>query len=423
MRGNLFFRQIFIPFLISSLMPFVAFWGWGNSHFLAWIFVILCPWLGTVFVLGKIKAAREDLQRTLLGDARQNLSLVERERNEHAAILASMSEGVLAVDAEERLIVINSAAANLLGVDPKSAKGRLLVDVVTEIELIRCFETILGEKREVAAEMSFRGAQDGHLKIYGAELKAGGDGKQIGAFLVLNDITRLKRLEKIRSDFVSNVSHEIKTPLTSIKGFVETLLDENQGVSAEARSYLEIIRKQSDRLNEIVNDLLMLSQLEKEEDGNEIIFKTHVLADVIHSAVEMCQSKWQGRKKFQIHVSCTSDICLPMNHRLMEQALSNLVDNAIKYGHDGGSILIDAIRDGHEVKVNVTDNGSGIAREHLDRLFERFYRVDTARDRDQGGSGLGLAIVKHIVQVHGGEILVTSELGRGTTFSLHLPLR
>lgn len=422
MYSSLLFRQIFIPFLISALLPFAALWGLGGSSFLAWILVLASPWAGAFFISRKITVSRENLQRTVLGDARQNLAVVERERNENAAILANMAEGVLAVDCDERLIVINVAAAHLLGLDAVSAKGRLLVDVITEIELIQYFETVLGEKHDIACEMNLRGPPDRRLQLYGAELK-GVDGKQIGAFLVLNDVTRLKRLEKVRSDFVSNVSHEIKTPLTSIKGFVETLLDESQGMSGEAQSYLEIIRKQSDRLDEIVNDLLMLSQLEKEENGNEIVFKAYSLADVIRSAVEVCQSKWQGHKQFQINVTCDPDILLPMNHRLMEQALSNLVDNAIKYGREGGMILITVAHDGHVMKVDVTDDGPGIAREYLDRLFERFYRVDAARDRDQGGSGLGLAIVKHIVQVHGGEIFVASELGHGTTFSLHLPAR
>jgi two-component system phosphate regulon sensor histidine kinase PhoR len=239
--------------------------------------------------------------------------------------------------------------------------------------------------------------------------------------VVLNDITRLQRLETIRRDFVANVSHELKTPITAIKGSVETLLS---GVMSEAESatrFLEIIARQADRLNAIIEDLLALSRIEQEEERIGIQLTSVAVRDVLQSAALSCQLKARD-KQVTLSIDGPDDLHFPVNAPLLEQALINLIDNAIKYSPDGGEVQLTARADATGLTITVRDFGCGIAREHLPRLFERFYRVDKARSRKQGGTGLGLAIVKHIIQAHGGQVQVDSTPGEGSLFTLRLPV-
>jgi two-component system phosphate regulon sensor histidine kinase PhoR len=237
---------------------------------------------------------------------------------------------------------------------------------------------------------------------------------------VLHDVTRLKRLENIRRDFVANVSHELKTPVTSIKGFVETLLDGAMHNPADAGRFLNIIAAQTERLGAIIDDLLMLSRVEQGAEKAAIELCPAPIGPILEQAAAACQRK-AAERRIELAVHCPAELSAAVNAPLLEQAVVNLVDNAVKYSPAGETIAIDAERSGEEIAIRVVDRGCGIPREHLSRVFERFYRVDKARSRELGGTGLGLSIVKHIAQVHGGRATVESVVGRGSTFTLWLP--
>jgi len=238
--------------------------------------------------------------------------------------------------------------------------------------------------------------------------------------IVLNDVTRLQRLEAVRRDFVANVSHELKTPITSIKGFIETLRDGAIRKPGDAEKFLEIVAKQADRMDSIIEDLLLLSRVERDVREEMVVLENAPVRAVILEAVQVCEPKAHD-KDIRIAVNCPEGITARINAALLEQAIINLVDNAVKYSEPGCPVSIDAEELSNEVVVRVADKGCGIEAEHLPRIFERFYRVDKARSRKLGGTGLGLSIVKHIVQAHGGTITVESTLGAGSTFSIHLP--
>jgi two-component system phosphate regulon sensor histidine kinase PhoR len=219
---------------------------------------------------------------------------------------------------------------------------------------------------------------------------------------------------------VANVSHEIKTPLTAIKGFVETLQSGAMDHPEEAGRFISIIEKHANRLEAIVEDILQLSRIEKEKEAKQIQFTKGFIRNVIRSSMLICQAK-ADTKEIEIDFSCDDTLSATVNTALLEQALINLIDNAIKYSGKNGRIVIKAEKIASELVIEIQDNGIGISRKHLPRLFERFYRVDKARSREQGGTGLGLAIVKHIVQAHKGTISVDSTLGKGSTFTIRLP--
>jgi two-component system phosphate regulon sensor histidine kinase PhoR len=219
---------------------------------------------------------------------------------------------------------------------------------------------------------------------------------------------------------VANVSHEIRTPLTTIKGFAETLIDGAAKDPKNIRGFLKIISKQSDRLNAIIEDLLILARLEQEDERAQIDFNRISLKKVLKSAIKVCTPA-ANKKDVDLVLETQNSLSPKINPDLLEQAIVNLVDNAIKYTDKKGEVLIRAKIIHDEIEISVKDSGGGIPKKHLPRIFERFYRVDKARSRDQGGTGLGLSIVKHITQVHGGRVKVDSELGKGSTFSLYIP--
>jgi len=233
-------------------------------------------------------------------------------------------------------------------------------------------------------------------------------GKGMAALIVLNDITRLKKLENMRREFVANVSHELRTPLTSIKGFVETLKNGALADKQHAERFINIVARHVDHLNAIIENLLRLSQIEQEAVKEQIVLERQQLKQV--------------GKNIKIEINCNDDIEAKISPALLEQAVVNLIDNAIKYSESEKSIRVEAEKTLKEVIISIHDQGCGISKEHLPHIFELFYRVDKAGSRKLGGIGLGLAIVQHIVQVHGGHISVDSTLGKGSTFSLYLPI-
>lgn len=344
---------------------------------------------------------------------------VTEERNEREAILFSMIEGVFAVDAAERLIGMNQAAAKLLGVDPKKSKRKHIQEVVRNSALQDFVKKALKSQDVVETNFAMRGPEERNLQARGTVLKDASD-NSIGAVIVLNDVTHLQRLENMRRDFVANVSHEIKTPLTSIKGFVETLLAGAIHDPEDASRFLEIIARQVNRLNAIIDDLLSLSRLEHDPDRFTIAMEDVSLKGVLQSSIQACQDR-ATKQEATIELICDDTLKAKINPQLLEQAIINLVDNAIKYSGSNKRVEVSGKQESDEIIIQVRDWGSGISQEHLPRLFERFYRVDKARSRDLGGTGLGLAIVKHIAQVHKGFVRADSALGKGSVFSIHLP--
>lgn len=349
----------------------------------------------------------------------ERIRLLIRHNNEQKAVLASMAEGVLAVDVQERIITFNTASSRLLGLDAQQAQGRRLQEVIRNADLTRFISRALADEQPIEADVLLHGGRERVLQARGSALHDL-DGRAIGAVIVLNDVTDFRRLEHIRRDFVANVSHELKTPITSIKGFVETLLDGALNEPVDAERFLRIIAKQADRLHAIIEDLLSLSKIEQSEEDENIALELAPLAGVIDNALHACQPI-AAERNIEVTAQCAPQLTARINHLLLEQAVVNLLDNAIKYSEPGRQVHIEAAATRDEVTIRVIDHGVGIAEEHLPRLFERFYRVDRARSRKLGGTGLGLAIVKHIVQAHHGNVTVDSTLGAGSTFTIHLP--
>jgi two-component system phosphate regulon sensor histidine kinase PhoR len=343
--------------------------------------------------------------------------LIGRQGTQQEAVLGSMIEGVLTVDARQRIVGINRAAADLLGLGVEQAVGRTLQQAVRNPDLRRFALEAIDCREPVEDDLVLRGATDRTIRLRGTALRdVSGEG---GAVIVLDDVTAVKRLENVRRDFVANVSHELKTPVASIKGFVETLLDGAAEDPGDRARFLEIIGRQADRLAAIIEDLLALSRIEQSETSGTLPVESQPLAAILTAAVDDCGPRAVERS-IRLDIDCGPDVIATVNGPLFEQAVMNLVDNAIKYSEPGGTVWLSAHDDGDTV-IRVRDEGCGIAAEHLPRLFERFYRVDMARSRQLGGTGLGLAIVKHIVQAHGGTVGVESEPGVGTTFTVRIP--
>lgn len=349
----------------------------------------------------------------------ERIRLVTQQRNQQEAVLASMVEAVLVVDERARLIQANQAAVRLFGLDPEAALGASLEVGVRHGELQRFFQRILLSTSPQEAELVLERDPPLHLRAVGTRLR-GTTGKSKGAMVVLHDVTQLKRLEVVRRDFVANVSHELKTPITSIQGFVETLRDGALEDPEDARRFLEIIARHTVRLGAITEDLLTLSNIEIEGGAGQIPLELAPVGPVLRAAMQLCEGKAANRG-IRLVLAEERDVEAPINAPLLEQTIVNLVDNAIKYSPDGGDVTLSARRDRHQVVIEVVDHGRGIAPEHQPRIFERFYRVDRARSRALGGTGLGLAIVKHVIAAHRGSIGLESKVGEGSTFRIRLP--
>jgi len=363
-----------------------------------------------------------DLANTLNQTAQEldrKIQTLVREKNEQQAILSSMVEGVMAIDVNGHIISINEATESLIGVTEDEARGRPFQEVIRSIDLYEFAKQSLEAEDTVDGEMILKNGEDRIIQLRGTVLHDI-NGQKLGVLVVMHDMTRLRRLEKARSDFVANVSHELKTPITSIKGFVETLQDGALNDEANASRFLDIIRKHSDRLNAIIDDLLTLSRLELEDRKTEVTLNDVKLKDTLQSAISLCSSRVQN-KRIDVTLRVPPGLVARVNRALIEHAVSNLLDNAVKYSPEGSAINLTARQDDSETTICVLDHGAGIPAKHLPRIFERFYRVDKARSRKLGGTGLGLAIVKHIAQVHQGSVSVESRPGEGSAFTIHLP--
>ncbi len=351
----------------------------------------------------------------------EKMQRITEQGQEQQAVLASMVEAVLAIDLDERIISMNHAAADLLDISPEQAIGRRIQEVIRNAQVHRFVSKTLESSVTVEGDITLtREEGEKYLQAHGTVWRDE-NGESLGAIVVIHDVTRLKKLENIRRDFVANVSHELKTPITSIKGFVETLRDGGVTDPGEQEHFLGIIARQADRLHLIIEDLLRLSRIEQDGDRGQIELASHKVREVLEMAVADCSGR-ASERSVQVIMNCPRELTARINGPLVEQAVVNLLDNAIKYSEVSKAIALDAYNDQGMLTIQVKDQGCGIPAEHLPRIFERFYRVDKARSRKQGGTGLGLAIVKHIAQAHKGSVSVQSQMGKGSVFTIKLPM-
>ena len=353
----------------------------------------------------------------MAGELEERLATISAQREELETILSAMVEGVLVTDSGEKIVRLNQSAARMLAVEPRDAEGTTLEEAVRNPEIQRLVAETLSRRKPTEGEVVFFNGGERFLAAQAVSLPARGN-EPGGALVVLHDITRLKLLERVRQDFVANVTHELKTPITSIQGFAETLKGEVG--PEETKRFLGIIAGETERLKAIIDDLLALSRIEKEEGKGEIQFQTVPVIEIIKSAQKACAPRAR-EKSILVELEGDPGISAHLSPDLLEQAVVNLIDNAIKYSEIGSLIRLELSQERNEIRIRVRDSGIGIPADHLPRIFERFYRVDKSRSRKLGGTGLGLSIVKHIVQVHGGRVSVESTPGKGSTFIIHLP--
>lgn len=346
------------------------------------------------------------------------LTTITSQRNELEAILYGMVEAVLVVDEDQNILRLNRGAEVLFQVRAARVQGRSIQESIRNTDLQHFVRKTLAEGHPVEADLQFPGDPVQYVQAHGSVIRNGHE-RLIGAVVVLNDVTRLKQLENIRKDFVANVSHELKTPITSIKGFLETLQEGAIDDPEHARKFLNIMQKQTDRLHAIIEDLLSLSRIEQHVEKKAIVRKEISICEVIEAVEKVCRDRAQ-EKNISLEIQC-DQVVGRVNATLLEQALVNLVDNAVKYSEPESVVTIKCYKAQSEIVLSVQDQGCGIPKEHHKRIFERFYRVDKARSRQIGGTGLGLAIVKHIVLAHSGRVTLESTPGEGTTFNIHLP--
>jgi len=359
------------------------------------------------------QAARREIEQ--LKDIQ--LNSFNQFQSQQNALFDSMAEGLLLLDETGRIQLANRAFAGLFGVT-NDVHHKTIIEALRLHELSGFVDQLDAEKHTVEHELRLSSPEERWLQVNGSGI-FNGNGQRHGTILVFHDLTRLKQLESARKEFVANVSHELRTPLSLIKGYVETLLDGAKDNPEVAAKFLQTIERNADRLKLLIEDLLTISELE----SGRVKLNPQVVA--LRPAVDkvLDDLKVHAGARNMNMFNRTPELSLRADSNRLEQVLANLIENAIKYGRPNGNVNIEAVpaSDGF-VEIRVTDDGPGIPREALERIFERFYRVDKARSREQGGTGLGLSIVKHIVQTHGGKVWAKSELGRGATFYFTMPL-
>ena len=354
------------------------------------------------------------------------------ERNRSSAILRSMVEGVAVIDAQERIVFSNRAFSEILNLDPAAIEGRPVIEVVRNSDLLGLIRRALKGEEGLQTDVAIGIVQQRSFSITATPVQAleaaglpGGGAppsaeKPSGAVVVLHDVSELRRLERVRQDFVANVSHEFKTPLTAIQGFAETLLAGAMDDPRSNRRFLEIIRDHATRLARLTDDLLKLARIEAGK--LEVEFFPVQLLEQIERCAEITLLQ-ATRKLITLELNIPPGLpAVRGDASLLREVLQNLLDNAIQYTPEGGHIHVSATAGAREAMITVADTGIGIPLADQERIFERFYRVDAARSREAGGTGLGLSIAKHIVEAHGGRLWVESEVGHGSRFSFSIPL-
>jgi two-component system phosphate regulon sensor histidine kinase PhoR len=344
------------------------------------------------------------------------------QRGELDAIVQSLDVGLLAIDKDQKVIRLNSAARRILSLDNSDPRGRLVQEVAPHSELLKFIAGSLD--RVMSSEIRVR-PESPVIVWASSTFLQDAQGRRVGLLILLRDITRLRRLESARSDFAANASHELRTPITNIRGYVETLMEGESLEGEQSHRFLEVIHRNATRLGNIVDDMLTLTRLEGAPDDADM-GQGPTPVGVAIDAVRAQLADPIEVKGMRVESDSPRDLAVLVDPHLLEQALLNILANAVKYSEAGTTIKIAAQRIAFEggepaAEITIIDEGPGIAPEHQKRIFERFYRVDKARSREQGGTGLGLAIVKHIALVHRGTVSVESTVGRGSAFRLVLP--
>ncbi len=376
---------------------------------------------------GALNQAAAQLDRTL-----QSLS---SERHRSSAILRSMVEGVAVIDANEKIVFSNRAFSNILSLDNSAIEGRPVIEVLRNSDLLNMIRRVLKGEEGLSTDIAMGIVQQRSFTVTATPVKALNPipaqsnsaassavdpEKPSGAVLVLHDVTELRRLERVRQDFVANVSHEFKTPLTAIQGFAETLLAGAVDDPQNNRRFLEIIREHASRLARLTDDLLKLARIEAGK--LELEFSPVSVTELVESCSETTLLR-ASRKQIALEIEIPPGLpAMRGDSSLLHEVLQNLLDNAVQYTGAGGHICVSASVRDHQAVVSVSDTGIGIPLAAQERIFERFYRVDAARSREAGGTGLGLSIARHIVEAHGGRIWVDSEVGAGSKFSFSIPV-
>lgn len=342
-----------------------------------------------------------------------------RNRNELETVFFSMTEGVLALDDQERVIRLNQSALTMLSLDITNIKDKTVYELVRDSDLYKFLQQAVKTEKYMSSDIRYGRDMEKIFNVHSNPLRDE-NSRRMGTLFVIQDVTKIRHLENMRSDFVANVSHELKTPMTAIKGFVETIRESKDLEKEQLERFFSIIDKNVDRLINIINDLLDLSWIEKNEESQNIRFRDESISEIIDSVVKVCEG--MARKKgISIVVECQRDFSISINRLLFENALTNLVDNAVKYSDDGKKIELSTWESENKAYVSVKDYGLGISSFEQQRIFERFYRVDKGRSRKMGGTGLGLSIVKHVMNIHRGTVEIESSPGSGSLFTLIIP--
>ena len=386
-----------------------------HEYFLSWnLTAILFVVVALVLVVATAVVVASSLPRLIKMESKS------RHRAQLSTILASMNEGVISIDDDQTINFCNEAAYRLLGVENKDVRGMNLSDIAGFDRLRKISNKASESDQFYSEELIIRHADPTPKDIFEIHVSPLSQRGLAGQIIVVHDISRLRRLEKMRRDFVANVSHEIKTPLTTIRGYVETLLSEGAEDPSIQKRFLEKIERNAMRLTVLVQDILSLAKIESDEELSEA--DSIGWQEIIHLVVT-AHEDMLAEKSIALELPPPgNDLRVAGDRESMLQVLDNLVTNAIRYSTNNGKIKISLAAENGAGVITVTDNSIGIPAKYLDRVFERFYRVDKARSRDVGGTGLGLSIVKHLVMRMRGEISVESEEGRGSAFKVKMPL-
>lgn len=442
-----FFSLFFLFFIIQSFTFYFFKKTFVQSSLLAILVISPLSYFVFKFITQPIKALthqiisenyvkesvgkwRDELEILLKGfegmrtELQRRIDEISREKDYLHHLLDGLTEGILIVDARGRIRKTNHAFREFFSLSQR-VENRPLLEVIRKVELETTLQEVLKTGRSETLEISFPTPVKKIFEVNMVRIHSQSEEdleeykSSFSVLAVFHEITRLKELEKTRQDFVANVSHELRTPLTTIKGYTETLLE---GALKEevAHQFLQVIKRHSDRLEKIVEDLLMLSKMESQEfQWNK---ETLLISDLIEKVLEWLKDSFEKKNMTVSFTPTLPGLQVYGDRKYLEQVLFNLLDNAIKYGREEGMITIAVIqKDQEEVEISIKDDGIGIPSEDLPRIFERFYRVDKGRSRELGGTGLGLSIVKHIIHAHGGRVWAESILGKGSTFFFTLP--